>query len=73
MDLKTQFIIKNNPYLRRYLSENSYLYKYLNRNPNILNQVIEEMKEKYKLTTRDKLELMGEKIGMISSIIDIFS
>ena len=33
MNLETQFKIKNNPMLQKYIRENSYWYKILNRNP----------------------------------------
>lgn len=71
MDIRTQFIIKSNPYLKRYLSENSYWYKYLNRDSSSLTIMENEMKEKYKLTTKDKIETFGEKLQMISSFMDI--
>ena len=73
MNLKNQFIIKNNPYLKRYLSENSYWYKYLNRNPDSIKLMTEEMRERYKLTTKDKIESFGEKLDIISNFMDILS
>ena len=56
MDLATQFAIKNNPNLYRFLRENSYWYKYLNRSPGYLKEVEEEMKSRYKLRAEDKME-----------------
>lgn len=63
--------IKNDPNLYRYLRENSYLYKYLNRNPNYINIVEQEMKNRYKLTTEDKLKKINEKLSFVKSIMDV--
>ena len=55
MTLETQFAIKNNPYLGRYLRENSNWYKILNRNPNMFRIFEEEVKTNYKLRPTDRL------------------
>lgn len=73
MNLKTQFAIKNNPYLARYLHENSYWFKMLNRNPNTIQQLEKEMKEKYKMTTKDKMEDLGRKIEFIQSFMNLLN
>lgn len=73
MNLKTQFAIKNNPYLARYLHENSYWFKLLNRNPNTIQQLEKEMKEKYKMTTKDKMEDLGRKIEFIQSFMNLLN
>lgn len=69
MTLETQIKIKNNPYLIRYLHENSYWYKYLNRNPEFFITFEEEMKEKYKLRTTDRFEKMIDNIDMITKFV----
>ena len=71
MNIKTQLIIKGNPNIYQYLRENSYWYKYLNRNPNVMKELIIEMKQKYKLTTSDKLERINNGVSMINSFMDI--
>lgn len=71
MNIKTQLIIKSNPNIYQYLRENSYWYKYLNRNPNVMKELIIEMKQKYKLTTSDKLERINNGVSMINSFMDI--
>lgn len=71
MNIKTQLIIKSNPNIYQYLRENSYWYKYLNRNPNVMKELILEMKQKYKLTTSDKLERINNGISMINSFMDV--
>lgn len=63
--------IKNDPNLYRYLRENSHLYKYLNRNPNYINNIEQEMKQRYKLTTEDKLKKVNEKLAFIKNIMDV--
>lgn len=73
MNLKVQFIIKNNPYLARYLHENSQLYKELNRNPSSINRIEKEMKERYKLTTKDKVEDIGRKIELVQNLMDLLN
>lgn len=64
------FIVRNKlkedeKYLK-YLRDNSYYYKILNRDPNKINDMINEMKEKYGLRFTDKLD-------NISNVIDILS
>lgn len=73
MDLKTQFKVKNNPYILRYLRENSYWYKILTRNPNAIEILERQMKEEYRLTPKDKIEDFGKKIEMIRSFMDILN
>ena len=73
MDLKAQFMIKNNPYLARYLHENSYLYKLLNRNPSSIFEIEKKMKEKYKLTASDKVENISKKIELVQNLMDLLN
>ncbi len=73
MDLKTQFAIKTNPYIAKYLRENSYWYKYLTRNPESLVFLEKEMKEAYHLTTKDKVEQLGKRIELVRNFMDILS
>lgn len=71
MDLNTQFKIYNNNLMHKYIRENSYWYKLLNRNPSLINAMEQEMKDKYKLNTSDKIAEIGNKISMIESILKI--
>lgn len=73
MDLSLQYKIKSNPNYIRFLRENSNWYKYLNRNPIYFNEFEKEMKTKYKLTSKDKLDRLSKNIDKVSQIIDIFS
>ena len=71
MNLETQFKIKNNPMLQKYIRENSYWYKLLNRNPSLISKMNEEMKKAYKLTFEDKVDDLNSKINLIKGFMDI--
>ena len=71
MDTRIKLIIDSNPNYKIYLRSNSYWYKILNRNPNMIDKFIDEVKEKYKLRTTDKIENMIDKINMMSKFINI--
>ena len=72
MDLSVQFKLNENNLLHRYIRENSYWYKILNRNPSLISNMTDEMKDKYKLHTSDKIEEIGNKISMIELILKVF-
>ena len=69
MRIDIQFKIKSNPLYIKYLHENSYWYKILNRNPDMINDFINEVKTNYKLRTSDKIENVISTIDMISTIL----
>lgn len=71
MDTRIKIMIDSNPDYKRYLRSNSYWYKILNRNPNMIDEFISEVKEKYKLRTSDKINNVIDKIDMISKFIDV--
>ncbi len=71
MNLETQFRIKNDPMLQRYLRENSYWYKNLNRNPKSIEYMIKQMKETYKLTTTDKINNLSDKLDLIKTFMNV--
>lgn len=71
MNLYTINYIKSNPNVYRYLRENSYWYKYLNRDPSSIKLLEEEMKNKYKLTTKDRIEKLSHSIDLISTFMDV--
>lgn len=72
MDLNVQYKIFSNDLLHRYLRENSKWYKLLNRNPLLLDDMIQEMKDKYKLNTSDKIEKFKDRLSIITSLLDVF-
>lgn len=71
MNIKTQIIVRSNPNLYRYLREYSYWYKYLNRNPESIKDLEMEMKNRYKLTTKDRLEKINNSMNLIHSFMDV--
>lgn len=71
MNVDTQIKIKNNPYLYRYLRDNSSWYKNLNRDPSSIKFMETEMKKVYKLNFSDKIENINQKVEMIRTFIDI--
>lgn len=71
MNVETQIKIRNNPYLYRYLRDNSSWYKALNRDPNSIKQMEVEMKNAYKLNLTDKIDNLNQKIEMVRTFIDI--
>lgn len=56
--------------LLRYLRENSGWYKRLNRNENLENMV-NEMKERYGLRFRDKVDKIGTGIDIINAFMNV--
>ena len=71
MDKYTINIIKNNPNIYNYLRENSYWYKELNRDIQSIKKLEQEMRQKYKLTTIDKIDTLTRNINLISTFIDV--
>lgn len=71
MDIETQLIVRSNPDLYRFLREESYWYKYLNRDPKMIKEVEQRMKEKYRLNAEGKLEKLNRSINLISSFMEI--
>ncbi len=71
MTVETQIKIRNNPYLYRYLRDNSSWYKNLNRNPESIKDMETEMKQVYKLNLTDKIDNISQKIEMLRTFMDI--
>ncbi len=69
MNLDVQFKLRSNPLYIEYLHNNSYWYKILIRNPNMINNFIEEVKTNLGLRTTDKISNALSKFEMISSIL----
>ena len=70
MNLECIVKIKNDAMIQKYIRENSYWYKLLNRNPKLMNYLIDEMKEKYKLTTADKINDLSDKLDLIRTFMN---
>ncbi len=64
--------IKENPLLYQYLKYHSYWYKILIRDNTKINEMVSMMKEEYKITVKDKIEVMSKKINMVRSLLEVF-
>ena len=73
MQLETQFQINSDQKLKSFLRENSYWYKYLNRSPSYIKPFIKEMKDKYKLTPKDRLNKITNDINTFKTFLSILS
>ena len=62
--------IYSDPNLIKYLRENSNWYKRLNRGEN-LELMIEEMKERYGLRFKDKVDKIGSGIHLINAFMNV--
>ncbi len=58
------------PYALKYLRENSYWYKKLNRNPELIDKMIDEMKEKYELKFSNKVEKIINTVDLVTKIFN---
>ena len=73
MTIETQLKISSDPMLIRFIREYPIWYKYLNRNPSFLNQMEDEMKTAYKLTTKDRIDKIKDTLSFAQSFIDIIN
>ena len=71
MKLNIIMNINNNPIQKQFLREHSYWYKYLNRTDQYYPEFLNDMKEKYKLTTADKLNKISNDITMFRSLLEV--
>ena len=73
MIMKVQYLLNNNPYLKKYLREHSFYYKEIIRNPNFVNELLNLMKKEYKLTISQKLDKIKQDISVINSVMEILN
>ena len=71
MQLDIQYRINQDEKQKIFLRENSYWYKYLNRNSMYYKDVINDMKDKYKLKPSDKINKMMDNINMFKTFLDV--
>lgn len=71
MRFNTWMNINNDPIQKEFLREYSYWYKYLNRSDKYYKEFINDMKQKYKLTTGDKINKIVEDINMFRTFLDV--
>ena len=70
MDLETQYKIKSDPRLQRFIRENSYWYKYLNRSDEALKGFMDEVRDKYEMKTSDKINRLFDNINMFGAFLE---
>ena len=71
MNYEIQRKIQTDINLKRFLRENSYWYKRLNRNPASFSYFVNDMKERYHLTTSDKINRTIDNFNMFQSFLDV--
>lgn len=68
MNYLVQKKLYEDPLYIKYLRENSHWYKILNRHPNRVEEMIEEMKTRYKMHTSDKITNVMDTVSLVSKI-----
>ena len=71
MTIENQIRLSNDQMLTRFIREYPIWYKRLNRNPDLFNDMIMDMKEKYKLTTSDWINNTLNSINMLKTFLDV--
>ena len=71
MNINIQFMLDNDPILRKYLREHSNYYKNIIRNPNSIYEIIELMKKEYHLTLPDRLDKIKNNISLVNTFMDV--
>lgn len=71
MTIENQIRLSNDQMLTRFIREYPIWYKRLNRNPDLFNDMILDMKEKYKLTTSDRINNTLNSINMLKTFLDV--
>ena len=71
MTIENQIRLSNDQMLTRFIREYPIWYKRLNRNPDLFNDMIMDMKEKYKLTTSDRINNTLNSINMLETFLDV--
>ena len=71
MNIKIQYILDNDPLIKRYLKEHSNYYKNIIRNPYFINEIINMMRDEYHLTLPDKLDKIKNNLSFVNTFIDV--
>ena len=71
MNINIQFMLDNDPILKKYLREHSNYYKNIIRNPNSIYEIIELMKKEYHLTLPDRLDKIKNNISLVNTFMDV--
>lgn len=71
MTVDLQLKINSDPRLKSFIRGYPNWYKLLNRNPLLYNEFVKDMKEKYKITTTDKLNRTLNNISMFQTFLEV--
>lgn len=71
MSIDIQIKIDNDPRLKNFIHENPIWYKRLNRNPNLYKDFVNDMKDKYKLKTSDKITKTLDSLSMFEAFLEV--
>ena len=71
MTIELQLKINKDNRLKTFIRQYPYWYKYLNRNPMLYKKFVEDMKEKYKFTTSDRLNKTLDSISMFQTFLEV--
>ena len=71
MTVELQLKINSDQRLKQFIRQYPNWYKLLNRNPYLYKDFVNDMKEKYKLTTSDKINKTIDNISMLQSFLEV--
>lgn len=71
MTVELQLKISSDPRLKTFIRQYPNWYKYLNRNPLNYSEFVKDMKEKYKITTTDRLNKTLNNISMLQTFLEV--
>lgn len=69
MIYSVQLKLKENPLYLKYIREHGEWYKVLNRHPEKINDMINEMKERYELRFSDKVAKVSSGLTLINALL----
>lgn len=71
MTVELQLKINSDPRLKSFIRQYPNWYKLLNRNPLLYKEFVNDMKDKYKITTSDKLNKTLNSISMLQTFLEV--
>lgn len=71
MTVELQLKINSDPRLKSFIRQYPNWYKLLNRNPLLYKDFVNDMKDKYKITTSDKLNKTLNSISMFQTFLEV--
>jgi len=71
MTVDVQIKINSDSRLKSFIRQYPNWYKLLNRNPFLYKEFVNDMKDKYKITTSDKLNKTLNNIGMLQTFLEV--